>query len=52
MKNYTLEVKIAEKGTLYKETEIATFGHMYYVLVDQYGNRKSFGWGGRKHSKQ
>ena len=50
MKNYTLEVKIAEKGTLYKGTETSTFGHMYYVLVDQYGNRKSFGWGRGKSS--
>ncbi|WP_293730312.1 hypothetical protein [uncultured Actinobacillus sp.] len=45
MKNYTLEVKVAEKGTLYQGREMSTFGHMYYVLVDQLGNRKSFGWG-------
>ncbi|MDO4698425.1 MAG: hypothetical protein Q4A60_07110 [Pasteurellaceae bacterium] len=45
MSNYILEVKIADKGTLYKGIEESTFGHMYYVLVDPNGTRKRFGWG-------
>ncbi|ACA31278.1 hypothetical protein [Histophilus somni] len=50
MKKYTLEVKIAERGTSYKGHSSSVAGHIFYVLVDEHGNRKSFGWGKGENS--